>query len=181
MLTDRLTLGFLTLAATVLTTACTPSPTVSTDSEPPSTASTQAEVAPTPAPATIETDTADGVAQTAPETRSGSFESAEHETVGEVELVRGNGQSTLVFDGTFSTSDGPDLVVVLHRSANVIAESTPPAYPLAEADYIVIAPLTSITGTQEYVIPAEIDLSAFASVAIWCQAFNATFGVAPLQ
>jgi hypothetical protein len=87
----------------------------------------------------------------------------------------------LVFDEAFSTSDGPDLVVVLHRSANLVAESTPPAYPLNEADYVVIAPLTSTTGTQEYVIPAEIDLSAFESVAIWCQAFNATFGAATLQ
>ena len=165
MLTSRLTLGLLTLVATVLATACTPSTPVSTEPEPTPTASTQAEATPT-TPATPEPETPDAT---------------EHETLGRVDLVSDNGQSKLVFDEAFSTSDGPDLVVVLHRSANVVAESTPPAYPLNEADYVVIAPLSSITGTQEYVIPAEIDLSAFESVAIWCQAFNATFGAATLQ
>ncbi|MGF1460759.1 MAG: DM13 domain-containing protein [Leptolyngbyaceae cyanobacterium] len=113
--------------------------------------------------------------------RTGTFASAEHETTGRAELVSTNGQQTLKFDGAFATSDGPDLVVVLHRSANVIGESTPPAYPLNEADYVVIAPLMAISGAQEYVVPAEIDLTEFESVAVWCQAFNATFGAATLQ
>lgn len=109
------------------------------------------------------------------------FASAEHETTGNVELTNQDGQTPLVFDETFATSDGPDLVVVLHRSANLIAESTPPAYPIEADDYVVIAPLTAIDGRQEYIVPAEIDLAEFESVAVWCQQFNATFGAAPLQ
>ncbi|WP_272064996.1 DM13 domain-containing protein [Oscillatoria sp. CS-180] len=113
--------------------------------------------------------------------RTGLFESAEHETSGAAELISEEGQQTLRFDASFSTSNGPDLVVVLHRSADLIEETTPPAYPLNEADYVVIAPLSSTTGVQEYVIPAEINVEAFEAVAIWCQEFNATFGAAPLQ
>lgn len=182
MFAARFTLSGLILIATLLVAACSP-PSSSPETE-------------TPAAATIETDTDNAATPTAPtpetaielteepttETvRTGTFVSAEHETTGSVELISNDGQQTLTFDEAFATSDGPDLVVVLHRSANVIAESEPPAYPLDEADYVVIAPLTSTTGQQTYVVPAEIDLGAFESVAIWCQAFNATFGAAPLQ
>ncbi|MEM6840088.1 MAG: DM13 domain-containing protein [Cyanobacteria bacterium P01_C01_bin.120] len=182
MLIARLTLSGLTLLATFLVAACSPTePTAETDTP-------AAETAPVPEaaePATAEPAPEEPAAAPEPvptaTVRTGTFASAEHETTGGVELISDNGQQTLLFDDTFATSDGPDLVVVLHRSANVIAESPPPAYPLNEADYVVIAPLTSPTGAQEYVVPAEIDLSAFESVAVWCQAFNATFGAAPLQ
>lgn len=180
MLVTRLTLSGLTLFATLLITACTPPSEPTADTEPPAPEAVQAE----PQPTAAEPDATDApIAEpaTTATVRTGTFASAEHETTGGVELISENGQQTLVFDEAFATSDGPDLVVVLHRSANVIAESTPPAYPLNEEDYVVIAPLTAIAGTQEYVVPAEIDLSAFESVAVWCQAFNATFGAAPLQ
>ena len=180
MLTSRFSVGLLALAATILTTACTsPQDTTPQETEPTSTESVEsapAESAPDPSesPAS-EATTADSM------TRTGNFVSAEHETTGQVTLNQQEGASTLVFDQSFSTSNGPDLVVVLHRSANVVGETTPPAYPLTEADYVVVAPLKSTEGTQEYTIPAEIDLNAFQSVAVWCQEFNATFGAAPLQ
>lgn len=182
MLVSRLTLSGLTLFATLLVTACTSPSAAPPETETPATEAVETE-ADEPTPSTEPAATEPAATQTPQSvvTRTGIFASAEHETTGNVTLTSDNGQQTLVFDGAFATSDGPDLVVVLHRSANVIAESEPPAYPLNEADYVVIAPLTSTTGTQEYVVPAEIDLSAFESVAIWCQAFNATFGAAPLQ
>jgi hypothetical protein len=177
MLTARLTLGLLTLFATCLATACTPSQPVSTEPEPDTDEAAQVEAPTAPEAASS------GVVETAEmtTTRSGSFQSAEHETAGGVELVSQDGQQMLTFDESFITADGPDLVVVLHRSSNLLEESPPPAYPLNEEDYVVIAPLTATSGTQTYVVPAEIDLTAFASVAVWCQAFNATFGVATFQ
>jgi hypothetical protein len=173
MLFSRLTLSGLILVVTMLVNGCT-SPAPSTPEAEAPTATETVEAA----PAEPETNPTDA---SAPITLTGAFAAAEHETTGNVTLISENGRQTLTFDEAFATSDGPDLVVVLHRSANVIAESEPPAHPLDEADYVVIAPLTSPTGAQEYVVPAEIDLSAFESVAIWCQAFNATFGAAPLQ
>lgn len=174
MLLSRFTLGCLTLLATALATACTaPSPETSPESEAPSTETVE--------PSSVPETELEPTAEAAISNRTGTFVSAEHETTGGVTLSTTNGQSILVFDDAFSTSDGPDLVVVLHRSANVLQATTPPAYPLEEADYVVIAPLTTTNGTQEYPVPAEIDVSAFKSVAVWCQEFNATFGVAPLQ
>lgn len=190
---SRFTLTLLMVAATGLTTACNPSqpPPPEPDAVTPETVQPIEDAAPTTdsgadpadaaAPATASGAETPAESPVASVTRTGAFASAEHETTGGAELISQGGQTTLVFDDNFATSNGPDLVVVLHRSANLIAETTPPAYPLNEDDYVVIAPLTTVSGRQEYVIPAEIDLAAFEAVAVWCQQFNATFGAAPLQ
>ncbi|MGD1929646.1 MAG: DM13 domain-containing protein [Leptolyngbyaceae cyanobacterium] len=171
MLTSRFTLGCVMLCATMLATACTASPDAST---------TDSDAAPTTEP-TQSADSATPTEPAEPVVRTGTFVSAEHDTTGGVELISDGGQQALRFDDSFSSSDGPDLVVVLHRSPDVLAATSPPAYPIDEADYVVIAPLAATTGAQDYVVPAEIDLESFASVAVWCQEFNATFGVATLQ
>jgi len=184
MIISRLSLTVLILAATFLAAACGPSKNTSAEpeaAEAPPTTEAVAEATPkTEAASDPMTDTTADATLTNP-TRTGMFASAEHETSGKAELVTQDGQTTLIFDDTFATSNGPDLYVVLHRSANLIAESTPPAYPIEEEDYVVIAPLTSIDGRQEYVIPAAINLDDYEAVAVWCQQFNATFGAAPLQ
>lgn len=179
MLISRLTLSSLALIVTVMAAACTsPSEPAASENAPAQTAAVQSDNTEATAAPEVPPSETDETAEIA---RTGSFESAEHPTAGGVELVSNGGQSVLRFDETFSSDSGPDLVVVLHQSANLLEETSPPAYPLNEEDYVVIAPLTSTTGAQEYVVPAEIDLSAFQSVAVWCQAFNATFGAASLQ
>lgn len=166
----RLSLTLLMVTTALFAAACNPAPTT--------TESADVEAAPT---LEAEAPTTDAGSSDSSTTRQGMFASAEHDTTGNIELISQDGQTTLVFDENFATSNGPDLVVVLHRSANLIAETTPPAYPLDEEDYVVIAPLTATNGRQEYAVPAEIDLAAFEAVAVWCQQFNATFGAAPLQ
>ncbi|QLE55736.1 DM13 domain-containing protein [Nostoc sp. TCL26-01] len=114
--------------------------------------------------------------------KSGNFISGEHPTEGVVSLITKNGKSLLEFEQTFKTSaSGPDLVIVLHRSDNVIASTKPPAYPLKKGDYIIIAPLKKYRGTQTYTLPNNINLAEYKSVAIWCRKFNATFGAANLS
>ncbi|MCT0219291.1 DM13 domain-containing protein [Synechococcus sp. CS-1329] len=114
--------------------------------------------------------------------RSGPFVSGEHPTTGGAQLVKQNNQNRLELNQVFATStSGPDLVVVLHRSADVISTTTPPAYPINEGDYVLLAPLESYEGAQSYPIPANINLDEFQSVAIWCRRFNATFGSATLK
>jgi hypothetical protein len=114
--------------------------------------------------------------------KSGSFVSGEHSTQGMVQLVRQGNQVTLVLDQSFTTSEmGPDLVVILHRSEDVIGSTQPPAYPIREGDYVVLAPLQSYSGAQSYTIPDNINLADYKSAGIWCRKFNATFGAAVLQ
>ncbi|MFM9266169.1 DM13 domain-containing protein [Tychonema sp. BBK16] len=113
---------------------------------------------------------------------SGTFVDGEHPTKGTVRIVQKGNQRILELDRAFQTStSGPDLVVILHKSPDVIGSTVPPAYPIKEGDYVFIAPLKSYSGAQSYVIPANIKSEDFASAAIWCRKFNATFGAARLQ
>lgn len=113
---------------------------------------------------------------------SGSFVDGEHPTRGTARVKKQNKERWLELDSTFTTSaSGPDLVVVLHRSADVIGSTAPPAFPLQEGDYIFLAPLRSYAGEQSYPISGDINLSDFKSAVIWCRRFNATFGAATLK
>ncbi|HIK06407.1 MAG TPA: DM13 domain-containing protein [Trichormus sp. M33_DOE_039] len=113
---------------------------------------------------------------------SGTFISGEHTTQGKVNIITQDSKSFIELDKSFKTSNsGPDLVIVLHRSHNVIGSTRPPSYPLRRGDYIVIASLQKFRGNQRYLIPQKINLADYKSVAIWCRKFNATFGAATFK
>ncbi|MBW4428325.1 MAG: DM13 domain-containing protein [Nostoc desertorum CM1-VF14] len=113
---------------------------------------------------------------------SGTFVSGEHTTQGKVSITTKDGKSFLELYESFKTSEsGPDLVVILHRSDNVINSTKPPSYPLKKGDYIILAPLQKYSGAQTYSIPQNINLADYKSIAIWCRKFNATFGAASLS
>jgi hypothetical protein len=164
--------------AGLLIVSCTRAATTqTTDSRPvaESTTESTATASPTAPPAEMAQMTENAVI-------SGRFISGEHPTQGGVQIINQDGKRILQLDQQFTTSTaGPDLVVALHRSANVIGETDPPAYPLQEGDYVVLAPLQQYSGTQSYEIPANINLEDFQSAVIWCRQFNATFGAAALQ
>lgn len=114
--------------------------------------------------------------------KTGRFVSGEHPTKGMVLIVRENQQLFVQLGADFKTSDsGPDLVVILHRAADVLASTRPPSYPLAEGSFVVVAELKAFQGAQRYALPATIRLADYPSAAIWCRRFNATFGAARLQ
>ncbi|MBF2008283.1 DM13 domain-containing protein [Chlorogloeopsis fritschii PCC 9212] len=106
--------------------------------------------------------------------KTGVFKSAETPTQGMVKFITEKGQRYLEFDQNFKTNRGPDLFVILYRN------STVPVSGIKEKDYIRIARLQKTSGTQRYAIPSNVKLEDFKSVAVWCRAFNATFGYAPL-
>ena len=95
-------------------------------------------------------------------------------TTGEIKIINENGNKYIEFDQSFVTDNGPDLKIILHRNKSVSSR-------ISESDYIEIAPLQSFSGTQRYLIPEEVDLSQYSSVAIWCRQFNVTFGYAALN
>lgn len=60
--------------------------------------------------------------------RTGALLNGEHPTSGTARLVESDGVTTLELDEAFCTSaSGPDPVVALHRSGDVIGSTTPPA------------------------------------------------------
>ncbi len=106
---------------------------------------------------------------------SGQFVTVDqsHPTTGTARIVEKDGQRILEFDGAFDTARGPDVQVLLYKGDSVPAS-------LAEDDYVYIADLKSFEGSQGYVLPADINLEDYGSVAIWCAEFNVTFGYADL-
>ncbi len=114
--------------------------------------------------------------------RSGTLAAGEHDTQGTVQIVTQAGRSFLKLDQSFTTSEqGPDLVVILHRSPNILGSTKPPSYALKAGDYVVLAPLQKFSGGQQYAIPDSINVADYQSAAIWCRKFNATFGAAKLS
>ncbi len=114
--------------------------------------------------------------------KSGSFVSGEHKTQGTVSITTKNGKLFLELEKSFKTSNsGPDLVVILHRSDNVIGSTKAPSYPLKKGDYVILGRLQKFSGAQSYSIPNNINLADYKSAVIWCRKFNATFGAAKLS
>ena len=123
---------------------------------------------------TVADKTPSAKAVASPVVGSGSFKAAEHPTQGKVSIVTEQGKRYLKFDENFKTDNGPDVFVILYRF------DTPPQYGIKKQDYVSIARLQKIRGSQRYALPENVKLADFRSVAIWCRKFNATFGYASL-
>ncbi len=106
--------------------------------------------------------------------KSGMFVAAEHPTQGAVSIINEKGKRYLEFDKTFKSDMGPDLYVILHRAAAL------PNSGLKQQDYTTIGRLQKVSGTQRYIIPNNVNLANYRTVAVWCRSFNATFGYALL-
>ncbi len=107
-------------------------------------------------------------------TRQGMFVKAEHPTQGTAKIVSEAGKTFIEFDQKFKTDAGPDLVVILYRQGTV------PIGGLQAQDYVNLGRLQKTQGQQRYAVPANVDVSRYQSVAVWCRQFNATFGFAKL-
>ena len=100
---------------------------------------------------------------------SGAFRSGEHETTGTAALLRRPSGGAVVTLTDLDTSPGPDLRVYL---------TTGPSGDVAGA--LDLGGLRGNRGTQQYEVPAGVDLSRYGGVVIWCRAFTVAFGTAAL-
>lgn len=101
---------------------------------------------------------------------SGAFRDADslHKASGTAKVIEvAPGQLVLRFED-FNVTNGPDLFVVLTR----------PGAPAR--DGVRLGALKGSQGSQNYEIPAGVDLTDLSRVVIWCRAFNVTFGTADL-
>jgi hypothetical protein len=76
----------------------------------------------------------------------------------------------------FKAANGPDLFVSL--SGHPMPRSTAEAH---ESGYREIARLKASQGNQNYELPADLDISQYRSVVIYCRAFSVVFSTAELQ
>jgi hypothetical protein len=102
---------------------------------------------------------------------SGSFVGDAHPAVGTA-VVLGNGtdQRFLRFEDDFATDNGPDLnVYLVNSSADGVT------------DFVDLGDLTGNVGSQNYEIPADVDLDVYDRVYVWCVRFGVGFGSADLM
>jgi hypothetical protein len=107
---------------------------------------------------------------------AGPFRSLEHATAGEAQLLELADGSRVLRLEDLATSNGPELWVML--SATPASEDGWSAYD--DGEHLLLEPLRGNIGDQNYAIPKDVDLSAYASAVVWCKRFSVGFGAAPI-
>ncbi len=105
--------------------------------------------------------------------RTGNFVSndAGTPTSGSVTVVlQNNGEKQISLGTNFSTTPGPDIHVILCKSARYNRPT----------DVVVSGLLTQTNGAQTFNVPSNVDLNQFKYVLIHCIAYNHRFGYATL-
>ncbi|MDQ2692037.1 MAG: DM13 domain-containing protein [Chloroflexota bacterium] len=105
----------------------------------------------------------------------GSFYNLAHLGSGEALVYQLADTSRILRLQNFSVENGPDLYVYL-----VPLDPVPSASGSEIAGSYSLGRLKGNIGDQNYEIPADLDLSQYKSVVIWCQAFAVPFSAAPL-
>ena len=105
----------------------------------------------------------------------GSFQGVAHETAGEAAIYQlADGKRVLRFTD-FATSNGPDVHVFL-----AVAQTPMDNDAVKGGGYFDLGSIKGNQGDQNYDVPADLDLSKYHSVVIWCNRFSVNFGAASL-
>ncbi len=97
---------------------------------------------------------------------------------GEARIVTENGERLLLLRD-FDVTNGPDLFVYFVAASST--ENADVKQQASEGRFVQLAPLKGNRGNQTYVLPADLDASAYPVVSIWCRRFSRNFGSALLK
>ncbi|RED53474.1 DM13 domain-containing protein [Aestuariispira insulae] len=89
-----------------------------------------------------------------------------HETRGGVTLEKGANGFSVILQDDFFHDGAPDPKVVIGRTDN--------------GERVQLSHLKANSGRQVYPIPADLDVSAYDEVWIWCKRYAVPLGHAPL-
>jgi Electron transfer DM13 len=107
---------------------------------------------------------------------AGQFHSVAHETKGSATIYQlPDGKKTVRLTN-FETSNGPDVNVYLVAAADATDSET-----VIRTGFLPLGSLKGNIGDQNYDLPADVDLSKYRAVTIWCRRFGVNFGTAPLK
>ena len=97
-----------------------------------------------------------------------------HKGKGTASVIR-NGDSTIIRFTDFEVTNGPGLRVYLVKHDNP-RESR----DVLDSEWVSLGELKGNIGDQNYTVPADIDISQYGSVVIWCEPFSVLFAGATL-
>ncbi|HEY0605786.1 MAG TPA: DM13 domain-containing protein [Herpetosiphonaceae bacterium] len=108
--------------------------------------------------------------------RSGAFHPVTHEGTGTASIYELPDGTRVLRLENFEVLNGPDLYVWLSTAADADNART-----ILDNPYAELGRLKGNQGNQNYELPADLDVSAFNSVTIWCRRFSVNFATAPLK
>jgi hypothetical protein len=108
----------------------------------------------------------------------GTLISHEHTTTGTVRIVQHPDGSRVLTLENLDTTNGPDVHVWLSEAH--VVEGTAGWFTAGGAEHYDLGLIKGNQGNQVYEIPAEVDLSKYPSVDLWCVQFSVSFGAAEL-
>jgi hypothetical protein len=109
---------------------------------------------------------------------SGDFITHEHATTGRAVVLRLADGSRVLRLEALDTSNGPDLHVWITDAP--VKQGTAGWRVFDDGKYTALGKLKGNKGSQNYALPASVDLAELDSVTIWCDRFNVSFGAAAL-
>lgn len=84
--------------------------------------------------------------------------------------------NVLHLETDFEVGPGPKFHVYLVPESDIT-----PATPVEETMFVDLGRLKAFTGSQNYPIPAGVDLARYGSVVIWCEQFGVLVSPAMLK
>jgi hypothetical protein len=109
---------------------------------------------------------------------TGRFVGEAHKTSGRATIFKQADGSRLLRLTDFSTSNGPQLHVLLVDGKNPASAKD---FSLTAIKNIDLGDLKGNQGDQSYQFPGDVNLQEFDAVTIYCERFHANFGSAVLQ
>ena len=109
---------------------------------------------------------------------TGRLEGKLHQTSGRATIYAGGNGGQYLRLSDFSTSNGPDVHVLLGRTDDPHLQQDTIE---GQLDSVELGPLKGNQGDQNYDLPSATDLAKYDAVVIYCERFHAVFGVAKLE
>jgi len=109
---------------------------------------------------------------------TGRFEGKAHPTSGRATIYGGAGGMQYIRLTDFTTSNGPDVHVVLARSDD---KGLSQNIVTGQLDKVELGLLKGNQGDQNYYLPASLDLKKYNVVVVYCERFHAIFGIGRLE
>jgi hypothetical protein len=108
---------------------------------------------------------------------TGELQGKAHATSGRATVYRASNGKSFLRLSDFSTSNGPDVHVLLLKAA-----ATPDKeIVFGDLDKIELGSLKGNQGDQNYDLPSGADLNQYQTVAIYCERFHVIFGSSLLE